>query len=68
MVKVICGDSTEKYSEQVKDALFNYIISNHILPGMYDWDALKDEAEEIIRRIGTDKKEAGLITKGDETE
>jgi hypothetical protein len=35
---------------------------------MYDWDALKEEAEEIIRRIGTDKKEAGLITKGDETE
>ncbi len=68
LVKVICGDDTEKYSDQVKDCLFNYIISNHILPGMYDWDALKDEAEEIIRRIGTDKKEAGLITKGDETE
>lgn len=65
LIKTICGDNTEKYTDEVKDRLFNYLISNVILPGMYDWEALSKEAENFITRIGQDKKQAALATKGD---
>jgi hypothetical protein len=65
LIKTVCGDNTEKYTDEVKDRLFNYLISNVILPGMYDWEALGKEAEQIITRIGQDKKQAALATKGD---
>lgn len=62
LVKVICGDNTTKYDDQVKDQLFNWIIANHILPGMYDWTALKEQADTIISTIIQDKKKTELQT------
>lgn len=62
LVKVVCGDNSAKYDDQAKDRLFNYIIANHILPGMYDWQSLQEQAEIIIRKIVQDKKEAELTT------
>lgn len=62
LVKVVCGDNSTKYDDQAKDCLFNYIIANHILPGMYDWQSLQEQAEIIIRKIVQDKKEAELTT------
>lgn len=65
LVKVICGDNTEKYNDQVKDQLFKYIMINYILPGMWDWQDLEDKADSLISEITQDKKIAKLITPGD---
>ena len=65
LVKTICGDNTEKYTDEVKDKLFNYLIANIVLPGMYDWDDLQSIADNIITTIGQDKKQANLVTKDD---
>lgn len=64
LVKSICGDNTEKYSDQVKDMLFNYIIKNVLLPGMYDWETLEAKADEFTRLIKQSKKEAELAGTG----
>lgn len=66
LVKVICGDNTEKYSDQVKDRLFNYVMTNHILPGMYDWDDLKTKADQFISEIKSDKKISLMTTKDED--
>lgn len=65
MVKIICGENTEKYTDEVKDKMTNYLISNIILPGLYDWEDLQTIADNIITRIGQDKKQAKLATNGE---
>lgn len=65
MVKIICGENTEKYTDEVKDKMTNYLIANVILPGMYDWDDLQKVADNFITRIGQDKKQAKLATTGE---
>ena len=65
LVKVICGDNSEKYSDQVKDRLFNYVMTNHVLPGMYDWEELTNVANKFITDVAQEKKNAALISKGD---
>lgn len=65
LVKVICGDNTEKYNDQVKDQLFRYIMTTYILPGMWDWDDLKEKADQLISKTTQDKKIGKLITPGD---
>lgn len=65
MVKIICGENTEKYTDEVKDKMTNYLIANVILPGMYDWDDLQKVADNFITKIGQDKKQAKLATNGE---
>lgn len=65
IVKVVCGENTEKYTDEVKDKMTNYLVANVILPGMYDWDNLQETADAIITQIGQDKKIAKLATTGE---
>lgn len=60
LVKVICGDNTDKYSDKVKDGLFRHIISTVTLPGMFDWDALEKVAEDLANRTKQDTQIAEL--------
>jgi len=66
LVKTVMGDNTEKYDDAAKDKLFKHIITTCVLPGMYDWEGLTKEAEDIIRSYGAEKQESKLITKPDE--
>ena len=66
LVKVTCGDNTEKYSDTVKDKLFRYIITNYTLPGLFDWEDLREKAEEFITQTSEDAKKAKLLSKGDD--
>lgn len=68
LVKAICGDNTEKYTDSVKDQLFRYIVKEHILPGMYDWEELQKKADQILRSAGQDKQEAELTNNESSTD
>lgn len=68
LVKAICGDSTNTYSDEVKDMLFNYLISNVMLPGMYDWESLKEKADEFVRLSKTKTTKTALLGTGDESQ
>lgn len=63
LVKAVCGDNTEKFTDQAKDELFRYFITEVILPGMYDWGAMREKAEDILRGLNQGAKEAELMPK-----
>ena len=63
LVKAVSGDNTEKFTDQAKDELFRYFITEVILPGMYDWGAMREKAEDILRGLNQGAKEAELMPK-----
>lgn len=57
MIKVFEGDNSAN-DPRVKDAIFNYVIRNYLMQGVFDWDRMEEELVPLMLQLRSDIQEA----------
>ena len=59
MLKVFVGENSEE-DARVKDRMFKHIVTKHLLAGVFDWNELEKEFNNVLLNLRADIKEEDL--------